>query len=337
MTELVLLSLQQPWMKFILEDLKKSDPLPGDGGEDLQISLGEITEKYKPQEFLASVSDKKIALVTHPGMGELAEFMGERGVSIINGGKLADAAHENPEFVTLQAAKHRFLVSGDAGDETKGYVLCVTSRGILDQWLEYDLHRGLAPGLQPTDEGITLRISEEFDENVTRKIERMVSGWGFLGFLFVTMSKEGEELWIHKITPFGPPSFWPAFCKGFEGNLLKFFLKMEKSRKRISKFSFVPTTVLKLSLPPYPYHSTPWVDKPEERKLVENWLRLGSVGVPLKEPEGEIVWLNVNEELVTTGPEVAFVCVHEGDLKEVARIARDCSDEHFLQYKGALQ
>lgn len=319
-------------MKFILDDLKASEPLPS---ED-QVIFGEISKEYKPQDFLNSASDKKIALVTHPGQGELAEFLTERGVSVLNGGKLADAAHENPEFVTVQAAKHRLLVSGDPGPDSVHYVLCCTQRGIIPQWLELVHHRGLAAGLQPTDEGVTLRVSETFDEKLTEKIERVVSGWGFLGFLFVTVSPEDGELWINSISPFGPPSFWPAFCKGFEGNLLKFFLKMEKSRKRISKFDFRHTTVLKLSLPPYPYHSTPWVDKPEERKLVEHWLRLGSVGIPLQEPVGKVVWLSVSEDLVTTGPEVAFVCVDEGDVKEVARIASECTRDHFLQYKGEL-
>lgn len=336
MTELVTMGLNLPWMSFLQDELKAGmEELGGSFTGD----VGEITEKYKPQAFLSSASTKKVALVTHPGMGELAEYLIENGVSVLNGGKLADAAHFNPEFVTIQAAKHRLLVSGNPRTFSKGYVLVATGRGIIDQWMEYIPHAGLVRGLAPSEEGITLRKSEVFDDSVTRKIEAMAQGWGYCGFLFVTGNEEDGQFWVDSISPFGPQAFWPALCRAFEGNLLKFVLKIEKSRHKIKEFSLIPTTVLKLSLPPYPYHVTPWVDNEAERRLVENWLRIGSVGIQLTPPENEssVVWRDVNKELLTTGPEVAYACVLEGDIAEVGNIAKQIGGDTPLQYKGVLE
>lgn len=340
MIEITTLSLSQPWMSFLLEDLKECDPIVGERGEKEQVLFTSISKDYKPDQLLASTSSKKVAIVTHQNQGELAEYLRENGVRVINGGKMADAAFNTPEFVTLQAAKARFLVSGEDVPGAKHYVLVMTKLGILKTWLSYEEHLGLGPGLPATPEGMTLKISEFSDSEIAEKIGKVAEGWGFVGFLFVSLSHEKGGVMVNKISPFGPEAFWPAVAKGFKGNFLKFLLKMTKSRKKISSFDIHPITVLKLSLPPYPYHRTPWVEKEEDRKFVEAHLNAGSVGVTMVEPQysKNIVWLDVTEDKITQGPEVAFVCTESNNLEAVKTLAQDIApDDKPLQYKGDLK
>lgn len=335
MMEISVVSLDAPWREFICTELLKVPPFENgeDGGKHLDAQFLGKNTTLRPSHILENTSGavKRAALFTHPGCGALAESFREAGVSIINGGELADAIHFSSDFATLQAAKHRFFVAPAEEGESKNVVLVRTRRGIVPVWLEYIEHRGLLPTLIQTQEGITLQTSVIRDEVLERKIESLCRSLGYIGFLFLEGKWHNGEFSVERISPYGPEAFWPAFFSGYVGNISKFFFKLENSRKLMSKLEFRDTTTLRGSLAPYPYHSTPWVENDEERKFVELQLARGALGHQMNPHLGGVTWLDVNENYITTGPEVCFISKEE--FSQIKATAEALSEKIKVQIK----
>lgn len=302
MTTLTIVSPAAQWHSFMVDRLSEEQPFDIPEGGENKFRVQMLPESGAVSEIVeAAKADKQVALFTHGGMGQLADYLQTNGVSILNGSSLADGMQTNADFVTLQAAKARFFVAPVPGDDKRSnFVVLRTKRGVVSTWLSYEEHTKLhnSCGVY-TSEGITLQVSPHRFENVERNLEAMCRNLGYKGFLFVSGVVEGDELNIESIKPYGPEAFWPAFFAGFTGNITKFFFKMENSRSLMPAISFSeePITCLKASFPPYPYHKAHWIEDPKERAFVEEKMSGAILGETLDNivSDSSVVWLGTTD------------------------------------------
>lgn len=339
MTELTVVSGDLPWRDFMVDQLNKGEVI-GEKGEPVEIKVNFMNTQKNPeltaQSLFESEAKKKCAIITHYGVGPLAEAMRERGFSVFGGGAIADAVQNSPSYATLQAVKQRLLITGESGGED--FVLCSTSEGLVKEWLPVTYLEGLIPGLVKTHEGMTIhkpiKPTDKHRKVIHEKIEKMCEAWDYQGFIFISDLGDGA---LGYFRTFGPESFLPAFMHFMKDGALKFFMKAMNSRKCISSYKgHAPATSLKATLPPYPYNRCPWVKDPEERAITERCLNQGGVGAQfqeLKYDDGNtgVVWMGVDDKMKSTGAEVAILLFQ--DKTQLFGLLNEIDPSHRLQHK----
>ena len=333
MIELTVVSADHPWRKFMV-DVLKSGEVTGKKGKPVEFTYNfmnaAVNPGVTPDSLVASEANQKHVIITHPGLGNLAEALREKEFSVFGGGAIADAIQNNPDFATLQAVKQRLLITGDSGGED--FVLCSTAEGLVGEWIPIENHIGLIPGLVKTREGVTLKKPVKpvkHRKEVHEKLEALCKSWDYRGFLFISDLGDGT---LGYLRTFGPEAFLPAFCHAMKTGALKFFMKANGSRNCIPKFGMhCPTTAIKATLPPYPYNRCPWVKDPTEKEITERCLNMGGVGAQFVDAESGVIWMNVDENMKSTGAEVAILLYHLPN--ELPELLGKIDPSGRLQYK----
>ena len=122
---------------------------------------------------------------------------------------------------------------------------------------------------------------------------------------------------------------------------LSLFIKGITSKK-ISKFKFTReiSGAVKVSLPPYPHSTVPWVEDQCERVAIEEALTRPSKGVQVPD-HGNFYGINVERSengYTTTGPEVGYVTAVD-DLQSLPYVIQHYIDELCvgdLQYRSSV-
>lgn len=317
MSKFLLVCPGEPFNKFLLPHLSEDAVCLGrDNMKELFGAENLNDGKVKTRHF---------AVMTHPGLSEFATFLQGMGVRVFNGGPLADKMHSDPDFVTVEAAKCRTLVTDiDCGGEIFNLAVLYTKHGPVNPVLQYEEHTKLFDNINlKTEEGITLRTAYTPDDDFPKflnPLNRLICDtFKYTGFIFYKIQKTLDgNLHIRSLSPYGPPSFWPAFVSYLNQPLGKLVGTALSSRRAMHMFmtkSGIQETV-KVTIPPYPYTVCEWIPSPH-REEVEKWMKEAANGIKIEKEhfdseDIDIVYIDVKQDVggpgyITTGPAIAYV------------------------------